>query len=167
MGEALPWARDNHQPPQPETDANRRRCARVYVLALLWGKTGCIAGYQSSIVLLQRYIQVLWAVLIGTVCANCGKPVHHQPTRAIYYWKTIYQPESTTKQRLKELQVQRMYLRLFDADIPEPGGKPAPVAILQLKQPLAKGIAYVPVVYITQRALQGLTQNRLHYWAAR
>jgi hypothetical protein len=53
-----------------------------------------------------------------------------------------------------------MYLRLFDTDLPQPGGKPVPVAILQLKQPLAKDIAYVPVVYITQRALQGLTQEQ-------
>jgi hypothetical protein len=102
---------------------------------------------------------VAWAALVCAVCAGCGKGIHHKPVKSIYYWKTTWQTDSTTRQKLQDLHMQRMYLRLFDADIAEPGGSPVPVAFLQLRQPLVPGVQYVPVVYITQRALHGLTQG--------
>jgi hypothetical protein len=76
----------------------------------------------------------------------------------------LYRPTPFELARLKQLEVSRMYVRFFDVDA-TPAGRPEPVAPLRMMAP-DSGFAFVPVVFITQRALLALDTASVEQLAA-
>ncbi len=93
-------------------------------------------------------------------CAACTQPVPHNCTRGFYYWKTIYNPTAFERNTLHGLGVQRMYLRLFDVDQDYSSRQAVPVAAVHIKQ-RDTTLTYVPVVFITQKALTLLNDTTI------
>jgi hypothetical protein len=77
---------------------------------------------------------------------------HHEVIRGFYYWKTIYRPSPYETDRLRKLQVHKMYLRFFDVDDNENLQHPIPIAPMRMEAK-DSGLSYIPVVFITQNAL--------------
>jgi len=79
--------------------------------------------------------------------------------RAIYHWKTTYNPTQYELQWLRDHHVTRLYLRLFDVDVYDCDERAAPIATTRFLQPLPDSMEIVPVVYITNEAL-----DAMGYW---
>ena len=88
-------------------------------------------------------------------CFTSCKKRHHFVTPAFFYWKTIYHLGNAEKQALKQLKCKKIYLRYFDADV-NAGGTILPNAVIRFAQKLDTSFAYVPMVFITQRALAAI-----------
>lgn len=94
--------------------------------------------------------------MILLLACGCAQR-HRQVTPGIYYWKTRYEIDSLSTQKLQQLQVNKIYLRVFDVDWDEAHRAAMPVANVRIRQALQPGGDYVPVVFITQKTLAQLT----------
>ena len=93
-------------------------------------------------------------VLAALALASCSGG--DEPVRAIYHWKTTYNPTQYELQWLRDHRVQRLYLRLFDVDVcgySREDGNAAPIATTRFLQPLPDDMEIVPVIYITNEAM--------------
>lgn len=92
-------------------------------------------------------------VLAALALASCSGG--DEPVRAIYHWKTTYNPTQYELQWLRDHRVQRLYLRLFDVDVYDNDdyGNAAPIATTRFLQPLPDDMEIVPVIYITNEAM--------------
>lgn len=92
-------------------------------------------------------------VLAALALASCSGG--DEPIRAIYHWKTTYNPTQYELQWLRDHRVQRLYLRLFDVDVYDNDdyGNAAPIATTRFLQPLPDDMEIVPVIYITNEAM--------------
>ena len=108
----------------------------------------------------------LWlaAILLLTSC-NVGTRTPVQ--RGIYHWKTSSNPTNWEKQWMKDHEVGRLYIKLFDVDAGQkhsfPDWKMVPVATTQFKQKLPDDVEIVPVVYITTDAIHALVDVDDYY----
>lgn len=105
---------------------------------------------KPNIHTMKRYLFLLLLAVLATAC----KPVKPGNTvRAVYHWKTTYNPTQYELQWLRDHQVTRLYLRVFDVDVHE-SETAAPIATTRFLQPLPDSMEIVPVVYITNEALE-------------
>lgn len=82
---------------------------------------------------------------------------HGEDVRGIYYWKTTFNLSDWDQEFLREHEIKRIYMRLFDVvyDFDYDGDrKPVPQATIRFNDPLPEGVEIVPVVYITLRAME-------------
>ena len=102
------------------------------------------------------------ALLLGFVllCAmnGCGaRPSGERVvSRAFYYWRgtfTLSEPELAA---LRELDVRRLYLRLFDVALERGSKEPKPVGVTALTVPAPAGIEIVPTVFITVDVIRSI-----------
>lgn len=83
----------------------------------------------------------------------------HTPCNAVYYWKTVFQPDSAERRFLAEHEVNRMYIRFFDV-VSEDFYRTSknvvyPSATIQFKDTVPFPVKEViPTVYITIEALR-------------
>jgi hypothetical protein len=97
---------------------------------------------------------------LGTLLfLSACQQAHHDITRGFYYWKTVYKPTPSEVAELKELAVQRMYIRLFDVDWDVKTMQPMPVAPVQLPANMDTSLQYVPVVFITQKTIAAISEK--------
>lgn len=97
---------------------------------------------------------VLTALLaVGSVLAGCDRKrtaVH----RAFYEWRSdaTYAPDDL--QRLADLRIDRLYLRLFDVQLNEAGTAPVPISVAHLEPGPVPGIEIIPTVYVTNEVMK-------------
>ena len=98
-------------------------------------------------------ILVCCLVLLTVVGCRKGNGVGDDLTpRAIYHWKTTYNPTPWEQEFLKEHKIGRIYLHLFDVDAVG-DDEVAPVATLRFCQPLPDDMEIVPTVFVSHEAL--------------
>ncbi|KPM48792.1 hypothetical protein [Jiulongibacter sediminis] len=111
-------------------------------------------------------ISRLFAFLLLFFIFSCGQKdqVTKNVTGAIYHWKSIYNPEAKDLKKLDDLQICKQYIRFFDID--RKGTEPAsPKSVIRFRTlPLAE---VIPVVYITNRTFQGLSETEIDTLATR
>ncbi|MGV3561403.1 hypothetical protein [Larkinella arboricola] len=83
---------------------------------------------------------------------SCEKPAPKQLTPAFYYWQTTYQPAPSDLQLLRQLHIQKLYVRYFDVDWDPATQSPLPKAVVRFAHKPA-GLTVVPVVFITNQTL--------------
>jgi hypothetical protein len=102
------------------------------------------------------------AFLLGFVllCAmnGCGaRPSGERVvTRSFYYWRGTFALSEPERTALRELDVRRLYLRLFDVAIDKGSGETKPVGITTIAAPAPEGIEIVPTVFITVDVVRSL-----------
>ena len=99
----------------------------------------------------------IYILLIFTACLIACSGEKTPVTRSFYYWKTIYHPTPYEDSLLQQLHCRRMYLRCFDVDWNESARMLLPVSIIRLPPHMDTGMNYVPVFFITQKALSHFT----------
>lgn len=117
------------------------------------------------------WISSLSSVVLGLFAVSCGSGVGrvsappHDECAAVYYWKTVFRPDSAELEFVGRHDIGRMYVRMFDvtvADCATPDYyRTVPNATLKfgtdsynmLRNSLS-GIEFVPVVYVTLDALK-------------
>ena len=89
----------------------------------------------------------------------------HSEVNSVYYWKTVLDPDSADYGLIEDLDIGRIYLRMFDVDIDtdlnSKEDRTIPVGTLRIPyntyhnyQDKMRTISFVPVVYITLDALK-------------
>ncbi len=96
--------------------------------------------------------------LMGMACNNHGP---RKITKGFYYWKTNFKLSNFEEQKLDSFHCKTIYIRFFDIDWNAATNEPAPVAISTLKQPLQNGFSFIPVIFITQDALNKLPTHEV------
>ncbi|SEN46379.1 hypothetical protein SAMN04488505_110219 [Chitinophaga rupis] len=87
-----------------------------------------------------------WLLYLFCCCLACTKP--RPITRAFYFWKQRYQPDSTELNTLNTLRMQRLYVKMFDVTLAADKHTAVPVARLDQRSPFPAGIQVIPTVFI-------------------
>ena len=125
-----------------------------------------IRYYNLFFPILKIVVVVIVSITVFYGCLKRGDaPSNHKEKNSVYYWKTVFAPNSTDYTFLRKHNIQRIYMRMFDVSIDtEDKSNRAhtyPNATLRipdstfclLKDSLSD-MEYVPVVYITLDALK-------------
>lgn len=87
--------------------------------------------------------------------------------RSFYYWKSVLKLSDAEKQRLEDLHIKTLYVKFFDVSWNETSNTAIPVAALQATNfKLPKGIAVIPVVFITNECIQKIDSSAMAGLAA-
>jgi hypothetical protein len=89
-----------------------------------------------------------------TACKQEGPVVR----AAFYHWKTEFAPDSRELAYLRENNIGRLYLKLFDVD-KGPSGDPIPLASLVLPKAHSTSLHKIPAIFITNRSFEGLPET--------
>ncbi len=99
---------------------------------------------------------------MALVCCGCHRRAdaiynsNHQVCNSIYHWKTTYNPTEYEKQWLKENDVHRIYVRMFDVDnvgwYQDIRIEPSATTVF-IQDVINEDMEYVPTIYITLDAL--------------
>lgn len=108
---------------------------------------------------------ILVSLLTLASCSQPPAPPLHKELNSVYYWKTVFKPDSAETAFLQSNNVGRMYLRLFDvvkdnqSDIPD--YKTYPNATVKFDESCVPdtSMEFVPVVYITLDALKAMSDQ--------
>lgn len=118
------------------------------------------------------HLAICMAMAMLTACCDTGQNTKHTTDAAshgngIYYWKTVFELNDTERNFLKEQQVKRLYLRLFDVVPADKGAQHdyeiVPNATIAFREAKPEGVEIVPVVYITLDALRLMNRPRHDY----
>ena len=98
---------------------------------------------------------ILLALALCAVLVGCGTDTtpNTQSERAIYHWKTTFNPTQWEQQFLTDHAIDRIYLHLFDVVPNKEGTNVEPVATLRFIQQLPSDIEVVPTVYVSREAI--------------
>lgn len=128
-----------------------------------------------------QHLFITLLMLVGVGCSPTPqaekqqtKETHtkqHAKGNGIYYWKTVFELNETERCFLKDHEVKRLYLKLFDvvtADKNTPSDyrikyEAVPNATLAFREPMPEGVEIVPVVYITIDALRLIIDSENDY----
>lgn len=95
--------------------------------------------------------------------AESVKPIGN----AVYYWRTTFVLDNAERVFLKQHNVERIYLRMFDValehNISADQSEVAPIATTIFKSDIPDGIEIVPTVYITLDALRAMRGKEKKY----
>lgn len=91
--------------------------------------------------------------LTGLLVMSCQEKRTHPIS--FYHWKTHFSPTPADRHYFRELGCGKVYLRFFDVDTEQ--GEIQPKAILRSMEHTLPDARYVPVVFITNRTLPGLS----------
>lgn len=94
---------------------------------------------------------------IALLMTGCRIKPHHTVTPAVYYWKTVFAPTAYERMRLIDAGCNRMYVRCFDVSRDPATGAPKPVGVIRNLAGADASFRYIPVVFITQDVLRGLS----------
>lgn len=103
--------------------------------------------------------------LISLLYASCGAPLG-PPETSFYYWKTVYDLDNAEQAGLRNVGATRVFIRMMDVDNQGPDGEAIPVSAITFKESLPDTLAVVPVVYIVNNVLKGLSPDKLETLAA-
>jgi len=74
--------------------------------------------------------------------------------RSFYYWKTRFYLSNQERDYLSNLKIKKLYIRFFDIEYDEISKNPMPVGTIRFANKVPEGIEVIPVVYLTNKALQ-------------
>lgn len=100
--------------------------------------------------------RLLAAALVVAYAIGCGgKPESPPLRRAFYFWRTNLELTPAEQQAVKDLGVQRIYVRAFDVAWNEDERYAGPVGVLRGTAPA--GVELVPVVYVKNDVFSHVT----------
>lgn len=109
---------------------------------------------------LLKTLIALSALCLCIGCSSRPKELPEAKGNSIYYWRTMFDIDSTEMSFLHKHNIKRLYLRMFDVAIEynHETGKPdvVPIATTKFISPIPEGIEIVPVTYITLDALKAM-----------
>lgn len=78
-------------------------------------------------------------------------------SKAVYHWKSSYQPSEKAKETVTKLNLNKTYIRFFDIDFNKEINQAIPKGMVKFKDSPKGNL--VPVVYITNRTFKSLNQE--------
>lgn len=111
---------------------------------------------------MKRIFPILTVLLAAWSCSENRAPqtAVHNEENAVYYWKTVFHPDSSDMAFIKRHDVGRVYLRMFDISLDDEVIPNASVKVnmedYYLLTDSLSNKEFVPVVYITLDALKAV-----------
>ena len=105
-------------------------------------------------------------VLLPFVFGACSGGTAAPVDASFYYWKTVYNPDSTEQASLRHIGAERVFIRIMDIDNQGGNGEAIPVSAVTFAEPLPDTLAAVPVVYIVNNVLKERSADQLETLAA-
>jgi len=102
-------------------------------------------------------LTVFFLTLIMFFMISCRKDRVINTT--FYYWKTVYDNNTTERKYLNALHSKELYVRIMDVDNGDNG--PVPVSPISFKSVLPDSIQLIPVVFIVNDVLKNQTSQQL------
>ena len=96
-----------------------------------------------------QHIVFICIALFITACTVKTKEV----TRAFYYWKTDFKLSESDSQLMDKANIRTLYIKLFDIDWNASIKAPLPISKTTFFEKLPSNTVFVPVVFITNKAL--------------
>lgn len=106
--------------------------------------------------ILRPLFATLWVLCFITGCHSNPPKTYGQVTRSFYFWKTVFALSAEQRNTLQQLNIERLYIKLFDVDWSETRKAAVPLAPVRFDEPPPQEIAIVPVVYITNQTFINL-----------
>lgn len=103
----------------------------------------------------------IWFFVILLIGCQQKREVHTN----FYFWRTVYQQDTTEQRYLEHFKSDKLYVRMMDVDRDEQG-VPTPIAPINFKDKLPNDKALVPVVFIVNDILKTLKDEELSRLAA-
>jgi hypothetical protein len=97
------------------------------------------------------------AFLILFCLVSCRK--NRVVNTSFYYWKTVYDTNTTERQYFNALHCKRLYMRIMDVANGDNG--PVPISPVNFKVQLPDSVQLIPVVFIVNDVLKNLSNQQL------
>jgi hypothetical protein len=91
-----------------------------------------------------------WLIVVGFLAACGGHPDGPPADRAFYYWRTNFKLSDAERATLADLQVTKLYVRVFDVEWNATESAPQMIGKLTATEKAPVGIEVVPVVFLKQ-----------------
>ena len=118
---------------------------------------------------MKHIVKVLFLLIVASVLIGCGNGGNSTVTNnvndsikrnSVYYWRTVFDIDSTELSFLQKHDISRIYLRMFDVatepDFLNGTLQVVPIATTQFVSPIPRNVEIVPVTYITLDALRAM-----------
>ena len=102
----------------------------------------------------KKHFYVLIFGLALLCMASCKRHFTNKPQRAFYYWRSEFTLSDKDVSYMENLGVSKLYLHFFDVSWNEDFGKVLPVDEMKFDSVAHNKFEYIPVVYITNKALE-------------
>jgi hypothetical protein len=106
-------------------------------------------------------IAVVAAILIAGIWKWNNKTV--EPS--FYYWESTYRISPNEQSTLKNLNINKLYIKLFDIKWDETSKSAIPVAKIKFNTQVDKNLNVIPVVYITNQVFQNIKPQQIAHLA--
>lgn len=95
---------------------------------------------------------IFLAVVFITACTPIAPIDNPQPS--VYFWKTVFDPDSTEAAFINDFGIRKIYMRYFDVVFDQDKNALMPNATLQFRQPVPENVEVIPVVFIVEKCLR-------------
>ena len=118
---------------------------------------------------LFRVKAVALLFVVALVVAGCAnkKQTTENSMASIYHWRTVFAPSKTELNFLKQHNIKRLYMKMFDvvAEHNHTNGsiEVVPIATTKFAAEMPEGVEVVPVAYITIDALRAIQGKESEY----
>lgn len=92
---------------------------------------------------------------------SCSSEFGRTIIPAIYHWKTNFDPTEEEKVLIDSLGIEKLYIRFFDVDWNEEKTSAVPLASLKWKNQVPTALTIVPTIYITNRTLLNISEEKI------
>ncbi|MDR3611868.1 MAG: hypothetical protein P4L27_14960 [Ignavibacteriaceae bacterium] len=99
-------------------------------------------------------------LIISLITFSCSNN-RSDNDRAVYYWKTSFSMSPSEIRFLSDLNVRKIYLRVFDVDWDNTLSAPIPLGEIKLNKLPDTSFSIIPVVYITNKAIANLPDQQV------
>lgn len=101
-----------------------------------------------------RWIVQMAVLLVAIMATGCTKvrETVPDPQPSVYYWRTTFRLSDRERNWLKEQQIGKLYLHLFDITVQD--GKVQPQATIRMDEELPQGVQIIPTVYIDEPVIR-------------
>jgi hypothetical protein len=116
--------------------------------------------------MIRTSIKYIWIFLFIQLLFSCHDSRGLKVANAFYYWKSTFNIDAEDANRWKSFGVTRLYTKYFDVVWNADEQSPKPISILSFENNMAKGIAVIPIVYLTNETFLEIQNNRIPQFAA-
>jgi len=90
---------------------------------------------------------------------SCDQNPRKEITRGVYFWKTSFTLSAEELNWLKQTNIEKLYLRLFDVDWNPQINSAVPIGDITITTKDVRNIEIVPVVFITNTTLKNISDS--------
>ncbi len=116
---------------------------------------------------LKKIIIQLFIFSQITLFISCSQKRDRKVEHAFYYWRSSFSLSSDDFEYLKELEVNKLYIRFFDVDWNQNSNSAVPVGDVSIETDSLGSIEIVPVVFITNRSLENINNSLIQDLASK